>query len=115
MFTIGYLKEKDGVEVIETEGGFLAYLLHENAVGRQFYISALYLAPDFRASPKHFTALMERAEALAEKHACTCFTCHVEFKHKRASELMAMYLKYGFGLHSATATEIALIKELPHG
>ena len=87
-----YVKEKEGYETIQAEGGFLSYVIN----GQEFYIGHFYVAPSHRKSPAHFVALMREAFARARAADASVFSCHVALASKNANALLISYLKFGF-------------------
>jgi len=86
-----YFKEK-GAEVIETEGGFLAYVVS----GSQFYISEFFIDEGYRQSSKHFLSLMIKAYDAAVAARCEVFSCHVPLSLPDANEILLSRLKFGY-------------------
>lgn len=89
-----YVKEKDGCETLQSEGGFLCYTIAQEQ--KQLYIAHFFVHPDFRKSPAHFLELMGRARAVAEENGLEFFGCHVALENGNLNHLLVSYLKFGF-------------------
>lgn len=100
-----YLKETGGVEILSTEGGFLAYQI----LDKQFYISDFFLLPEFRGASKNFKKIFTLAYSLAKEKGCEYFACHLQFKSKLFNEHLLTYLKLGFKIVLLEPSRVSMV------
>lgn len=105
---VTYFKERDGAEVIETDHGFLAYVIRAD----QLFITDFFIKPEARKSGAHFRALMREAFKRATDAGCGFFTCRVPSGTKNFDARVKAYLKFGFSITEARDTHIGLALEL---
>jgi len=103
-----YLKERDGVETIIFDSGFISYRIIEN----QFYISEYYLKPENRKSPKSIKQMMLRCFDIAVENECESFGCHINLANKNFNEVLLIRLKMGFKIVAAEPRQLALVLPL---
>lgn len=102
-----YYRERLGAEVLETDAGFIVYVIQKPIVA----IQELYLKPEYRRE-RRATQLADRVLKLAREYGCTKAVCEVQLGAHNASDSMAAILSYGFNPLSSTATGILFSKEI---
>lgn len=102
---LDYLKERDGVEVLLADGGFLTYLI----AGDQLYIADFYLDEKHRASKEHFLSFMRRALVEGVSRGCKMFTCHVGLSNKNLNEVVVTRLRFGFRITGVENNSLAMV------
>lgn len=103
-----YLKERDGVETIVFDCGFISYRIIEN----QFYIAEYFLKPESRKSPKNIKQMMLRCFDIAVEKECETFGCHISLRNLNFNEVLLIRLKMGFKIVAAEPTQLALVLPL---
>lgn len=88
-----YVKEKEGLETLQTEVGFGAYSV--SSVAKIFEIGDFYIKPEFRngiKSVRLFKDLLDKAKELG----CDKVTCCVETSLLKPEASMYVILRVGF-------------------
>ena len=103
-----YLQEEEGKKIIETEDGFIAYLV----MGKEFYISRMFIKKESRG-PGSYKELGELALKNAEANGCTHASLNVQLRDpERDSKKLIYYSKMGFRPISANNNIITMIKDI---
>ena len=102
-----YLKEREGVNLLETDKGFAIYVI----TGNECYIRDIYVKPEFRKE-KVASHLADLICEKAREAGCKVLTGSVCPTTKGSTASLQVLLGYGMRLHSATANLIIFIKDL---
>jgi hypothetical protein len=87
-----YLKEREGIETLQIDCGFILYKMQPNGV---LLISDIYIKPEFRGSRRCF-ALADAVINRAKSKGCKEVACQVDTAANGVAQSMAVILKYGF-------------------
>lgn len=102
-----YVKEREGIETLETEWGFATYSFKEDYVA----IWDLYVKPDFRREGAG-TRIADEVCEFAKKLGYKYLMGQVSTKANGAHESMICLLDYGMTLHSSAGELIYFKKDL---
>lgn len=86
-----YVKERLGNEVIEFDGGFAEYRIHNGCAE----IVDMYVSPENRGK-KLSHSVVKRIEDKARLLNCSKVYCQVDINQKQAERSIMNNLKYGF-------------------
>jgi GNAT superfamily N-acetyltransferase len=102
-----YLKEKDGIETLENEFGFIGYKI----TGEECYITQMFTEPSVRGSGKG-RELLSALEHLSKSAGCKFIATNIWYADAGASNTMGASLKAGFKLRFGDARGILITKEI---
>lgn len=102
-----YLKEREGVDLIEREDGFAIYLI----TGQECYIRDIYTQPESRKTGTAGSMADEIAE-IARAAGCKYLTGSVYLGAKGADASAKVLMAYGMRLHKTVDNGIIFIKDL---
>lgn len=105
---LDYLRERDGVEAVEFEGGFYTFLVRLP----QFYISDFYIAKTHRGQPKFVASMLSDIEERARSVGCIYITCHVGLSNKNLDAVVQSRLKWGFKITGVDGENLSLVKRV---
>lgn len=102
-----YLKEREGVDLIETEWGFAIYAI----TGAECYIRDIFVYPEYR---KHGLAseIADKISAIAREAGCKLLTGSVAPGANNATISLDVLRGYGMKLHSISGNIIFFSKDL---
>lgn len=86
-----YRKEREGVDTIEHEHGFVSYKLFSD----ECYIIDIYVRPDFRKTGLA-SVLADKVKDIAKEHKCKILTGSVDTRLQSATTSAKVLLSYGF-------------------
>lgn len=102
-----YLKEREGLDSIETEDGFVIY----HIAGDRLLIEHVYIKPEKRN--RHIgTALMKQLESIAKEKGCRSSFCTVQPKLPTADQSLRAALAFGFRPFNTDDLYLWLKKEI---
>ena len=104
-----YVKERENINVIETEGGFVSYFISKNFI----FIKDLYVIPELRMTGIA-SGLADEVAEIGLDAGCTKMSCTVAIDTNNATESLKASLSYGFKLDSLDSANnlIYLSKEI---
>lgn len=102
-----YLKEREGVELLETDDGFAIF----NIKGEECYIRDIYVWPELRQKGIA-SRLADEISSIAKLAGCKILTGSVCPTLKGSTTSIDVLRGYGFKLHSATNNLIFFSKDL---
>jgi hypothetical protein len=104
-----YIKEKDGIETIETPVGFITYKFLDD--GKTVYIFDCYIRPESRGKKmcKNFVTIVEWK---AKNRGYTTNLTSVQIIIPNASKNIKTYLGYGYQIIDAKDGVVYLSKEI---
>jgi predicted GNAT family acetyltransferase len=104
-----YVKEREGFETIENEGGYFEYKI----TGEECYVRTMYIAPEFRGKG-YAKDLAAKVTEIAKASGCKYLLGSVvpTLNQLMATESLAMQIKYGFFIKSAHEDFIVTCKEI---
>lgn len=88
-----YVKEKEKLDVLETETGFAAYFISE--FSKTLEIGDFYVKPEFRNGRKS-TLLLNKVIELAKEKKCKRITCCVELNLEKPEASLYGVLRHKF-------------------
>lgn len=102
-----YLKEREGLETLETTHGFALYKIQ----GNECYIQDIYVVPEKRKS--HIATQMADAVAeIAKSKGCKWLVGSVSPAANNSHASLLVLISYGMKLHKADKDIIFFAKEL---
>lgn len=104
-FWADYIKERENVEVLETNEGFATYQIK----GLECYIRDIYIAPGHRGS-KLVYKLADQIVKIAKEKGCKYLTGSVCPSANNCHISMLVLINYGMKLHSSINNLIYFIK-----
>ena len=104
-----YIKEREGKEVIELEGGFAVYKITPE--DKSVYLEHIYVQPGLRKSGLASRMTDQVAKRAKEKECRVMYGSNVP-NAPGATKSMLAQLKYGFKLSHLEGKLIVLYKEL---
>ena len=104
-----YLKEREGKEVVELEGGFAVYKITPK--DKSVYLEHIYVQPGLRRSGLA-SRMADQVSKKAREKECSIMYGSNEPTVPGATESMLAQLKYGFKLSHLEGKLIVLSKEL---
>ena len=102
-----YMKEREGLDVIENEFGFCAYIIS----GDECYIKELFIYQDFRHLKKA-SGLADRVAEIAKTKGCKFLTGTVCPRANNSTESLLVLLGYGMKLIDSNVNLIIFKKDL---
>jgi hypothetical protein len=102
-----YIKEREGIESIVTDCGFVTYILND----KECFVDILYIKPYYRKSGKG-SELMDQLAVLAKLQGCAYFKARNYPRTFGATEAMAASIAYGFKIIDSNNEYITLAKEI---
>ena len=105
-----YIKEREGVDTIDTDYGFLEYEIIKNGL----LIRNLYVAPSHRNGAALMN-LINMASDVAKENCCDVLIGTIQTNVNGASRVMAAALKIGFQIVNCEDQAIWIRKEITHG
>lgn len=94
-----YIKEREGRDIVETEGGFATYVyVSHKDMGKCCYIVDIYTRPDFRSTGLG-QELANDIKARAVAEGCKYLIGSVDPRANNATKSLELLLKFGFELH----------------
>lgn len=105
-----YIKERDQVEILENESGFLFYKI----IGKDCLIVDLFIDPELR-NLGECRKLIEELVALAKSANCESLFGNIQINDHGASRTMKAALALGFEILSANIQLITIIKKISGG
>lgn len=102
-----YYEERTGGQVLEVEGGFVAY----KVTGQEVFIDEIYVRPALRKT-KSGAGMLDRVGDESRALGCKFMTCSICPAANGSSEALAAAIAYGFRLHSTDADRVFLAKEI---
>lgn len=102
-----YLKEREGVDLIETEHGFIIYSINK----QECYVRDVYIHPEFRKKRSAFE-LVNLAVFEAKKAGCTILTGTVCPSANGSTESLDFVRAYQMKLHSSINNLIYFTKDI---
>lgn len=104
-----YIKEKDGIETIETPVGFITYKFLDD--GKTVYIFDCYIKPKSRGQG-HCWKFVNIVECKAKEKGYTTNLTSVQLSIPKASRNILTYMGYGYEIISAKDGIVYLSKEI---
>jgi len=104
---LAYNKERRGADYIETEQGFITFLIS----GDECFIEDLFIRPDCRLKG-HATELVTAAKERGIKQGSKVLTGTIKLDTYGATDALKFHLKYGAHLVSAHNNVIVMAKEI---
>ena len=102
-----YLKERENVELLETNTGFAIYLIN----GKECYIRDIWVKPECRQKGVA-SAIADQIAIKAKEAGCTFLTGSVSPTANNSTQSIQVLIGYGMRLHSSSAAGIIFIKDL---
>jgi len=102
-----YLKERENVDLVETEDGFAIYAI----TGNECYIRDIYVKPELR-NQKVASKIADQVCEKAKKAGCKILTGSVCPSTKGADASLRVLQGYGMRLHSCSTNLIIFVKDL---
>jgi GNAT superfamily N-acetyltransferase len=102
-----YAKEREDIDTIENEHGFLTYKAYPD----EYRIFDLYVTPDSRQSG-FASEMADRVASLALENGCKILTGSVDTRANGATTSVKVLLSYGFKVLRTDGSMIHFIKEL---
>ncbi len=102
-----YLKEREGIDLIETEWGFAIYALGKT----ECYIRDIFVYPEHRRGRGCYDIADEICK-IAKEAGCTMLTGSVCPTANGATISLQVLLGYGMRLHSVGTDRVIFIKDL---
>lgn len=103
-----YIKEREGLEVLETESGFIAYKIG----GKECYIKDIYVLPEKRQS-RVASDMADLVTSRAKEQGCEFLTGSVCPSANQAHRSLLVLLGYGMKLLKAEKDMIYFVKRIP--
>lgn len=104
---LDYNKELFGHDSIETEYGFICYIVRPPAVE----IRELFVKKEFRHQGKA-RELIEKLLPIASEKTCSTLWAEVWLKSLGSNEILRAALTYGFKMYEADKNRITIVKEI---
>jgi ribosomal protein S18 acetylase RimI-like enzyme len=101
-----YLKELKGLDVFETEDGFILYKIKDE----HLYVRDIYVLPEKRKKGVAAKMADELAEIIKVSHGCTVMLGDVEPSNQNATDSIKVLLAYGMTVLEANDDEIIFFK-----
>ncbi len=105
-----YLKERHGVETIETPGGFLTYRIQ----APECFLRDIYVAPEARREELG-SVMVAKMEQIALEKGCKHVAATIVPSAAGATEALHAALHIGMRVAQVRGDAIILVKELSHG
>ncbi len=102
-----YLKERQGLEVIENDKGFIVYRVEEDCV----FISDTYIEPEFRRTRACYD-FADSVFKIAKENNKKMVVCQVDISTKNYIASMLVILNYGFEIYGMEKNEITFFKKV---
>jgi len=102
-----YCREREGIDVLETEKGFCTYHIK----GDECYISEIYVVPKYRKDG-YASYLADTVANKASENNCKYITGSVDPSLPSSTDSMKVLLAYGMKVHGIVGPLIYFIKEL---
>lgn len=103
-----YVREREGLEVIEKDYGFICYKFF---LPNECFIQALYIRPEDRVNGKG-SELEEEVGKMAIAKGCGLLTCKIDHLNTNSTLSLKAILARGFQIVSADKQVIYCAKEL---
>ncbi len=103
-----YLKELKGLDVYETEDGFILYKVQDE----HLYVRDIYVLPEKRKKGVAAEMADELAEIIKKSHGCTIMLGDVEPSNNSATDSIKVLLAYGMSVLEANDDEIIFYKHI---
>lgn len=103
-----YLKELKGLDIYETEDGFILYRIQENCL----YVRDIYVIPERRKSKVAASMADELAVIIKKSHGCNVMLGDVEPSNNNATDSIKVLLAYGMSVLEANDDEIIFYKQI---
>jgi len=104
-----YCKEKEGMETVENENGFLSYKIFDKT--KECFIAEFYVRPEARASHLAKDLLIEVSK-IGKSKGCVDLTVQISTEHKNIDRMLRAYIVNGFKFYKADTSRLCFIKEL---
>lgn len=102
-----YIKEREGVDLIETEWGFAIYVIQK----QECYIRDVFVYPEHRRSRECY-GIADQIVAIAKEAGCTLLTGSVSPGTNNATASIEVLIGYGMKLHSSLNNLIFFSKDI---
>lgn len=102
-----YIKEREGLEICETDKGFAVYRF----AGEECIIQDIFIATAFRES-RLASDMADHISAIAKERGCKFLVGTVCPSAKYSDRSIKVLQGYGFRLHSAKENFIIFVKDL---
>jgi ribosomal protein S18 acetylase RimI-like enzyme len=107
-----YSKEREGLDTIEEENGFLTYrALPSEESPQEYRIYDLYVRPEFRKSGLA-SQMADRVVSLAKQNGCKILTGSVDTRANGATVSVKVLLSYGFKVLRTEGPMIYFVMEV---
>lgn len=102
-----YFKEKDGIEILENDFGFIGYKI----TGEECYITHMFTDQSVRGTGKG-RAILAELEKIARSFGCKYIATNVWFSDVGATNTLTASLKAGFKIRAGDVRSILITKEI---
>lgn len=103
-----YVKEREGLDVLEKDYGFVCYKFF---LPDECFVQAIYIRPQDRKNGIG-TQLAKELEEMAREKGCKIMTCKIDHLEMNATLSLQAILSYGFKVIAADKQVIYLAKEM---
>ena len=104
-----YIKEKDGIDTIESRKGFITYKYLDD--GKTVYIFDCFVKPEYRGN-KLCLSFVEAVESKAKQKGYTTNLTSVQLSIPKASRNILTYMGYGYEIINAKDGIVYLSKSI---
>ncbi len=102
-----YIKERRGLDVLESEHGFLTYKMN----GEECFIADMCIEED-RRTAGHGRVLTSALEALAKDAGCKYISANIDLNAGGANNCLLAAMTVGFEVRAANLNVLLIVKDL---
>lgn len=102
-----YIKEREGVNLLETEHGFAIYVI----TGKEIYLRDIFVKKEFRKQGIA-SQIADKVAEIGKKAGCNIMSGSVVPSMVGSTASLKTLLAYGMRVHQATTNYIVFIKDL---